>query len=78
MENIETKEVDEATKLWQEFLQKCCEAGQIKFQLSQLEGTKRSMEKQLEVTEEQVRKTAAKHTEVKKQQLQEAKVEGQH
>lgn len=56
---------------WNEFLQKCCEAGQLRFQLTRLEGQQRHLEKQLEVTERAVEKAAAQHDALKKQQLEE-------
>jgi len=55
------QENTELETLWREYLQKCCEVGQIRYQLDQLDGQKRSMEKQLEVTERAVVSVAAKH-----------------
>ena len=53
----------ELKELYQSYLQKCCEVGQIEFQLSQLESQKRQMEKTLEVTQRAVRSVAHKHAE---------------
>lgn len=63
-------EKEQLEKLWQEYLQKCCEVGQVRYQLDQLDGQRRSMEKQLEVTEAAVKSAAAKHRELQKTQVQ--------
>ena len=60
------EEFTESQKLWQEFLQKCCEAGQIRFQLDQLDGQKRDMEKTLETTERLAKSAAFKHRDLQK------------
>jgi len=57
-------ELTEAQKLWQEYLQKCCEVGQIMHTLEQLESQKREFEKNLEVTQRAVKSVANKHREL--------------
>lgn len=54
----------EVQKVWQEFLQKCCESGQISFQLTQLDSQKAVLEKQLDVTNRAIKSAAAKHREL--------------
>ena len=58
-----TSEVTEAQKIWQEYLQKCCEVGQLDHALAQLDGQKRDIEKNLEVTKQKVKGLAHKHKE---------------
>ena len=73
----EIKEISNPTdldKLWQEYLQKCCEVGQIRFQLEQLESQRLQIEKQLDVTEQQVRKVATKHRELQKANMEKLKI----
>lgn len=60
---IDTTEVAEAQKIWQEYLQKCCEVGQLDHALAQLDGQKRDIEKNLEVTKQKVKGLAHKHKE---------------
>jgi hypothetical protein len=67
-------EDDELTKLYQEYLQKCCEAGQIRFNLSQLESQQREMEKQLDTTERAVKSAAHKHKELQAKKFQKLKL----
>lgn len=52
------EEFNESQKLWQEYLQRCCEVGQIRHQLDQLDTQKREIEKNLEITERKVKSTA--------------------
>jgi uncharacterized membrane-anchored protein YhcB (DUF1043 family) len=59
-------EVTEAQKLYQEYLQKCCEVGQIRHQLDQLDSQKREIEKTLEVTERKVSSVAQQHRDIQK------------
>jgi uncharacterized membrane-anchored protein YhcB (DUF1043 family) len=59
-------EVTESQKLWQEYLQKCCEVGQIRHQLDQLDSQKREIEKNLDVTERSVKSVAQKHRDLQK------------
>lgn len=65
----ELKELDESQKTWQEFLQKCCEVGQLVNALDQLDGQKREIEKNLEVTQRAVKSAANKHKELQQQRL---------
>lgn len=67
-------ETSELNKLWQTYLQKCCEVGQLEHSLEQLEGQKREIEKRLEVTKRQVKSTAHKHKELHQVQLSKTKV----
>lgn len=60
----ETTEKTELEKLWQDYLQKCCEVGQIEFQLHQLDSQKTQIEKNLEETKRKVRSVAQKHREL--------------
>jgi len=64
-----TVEQTEAQKIWQEYLQKCCEVGQLDHALSQLESQKLQIEKNLEVTKRAVKSLANKHKENKVQGL---------
>jgi hypothetical protein len=48
-------------EVWQEYLQKCCEIGQIEYQLEQLDTQKKQIEKNLEVTQRQRNNAANKH-----------------
>ena len=68
--------VDEQTRLWQEYLQKCCEVGQILYQLEQLDGQKRALEKTLEVTQRAVTSAASKHREGQAKELAVQKASG--
>lgn len=56
-------EAQEAQKIWQEYLQKCCEVGQLDHALSQLESQRKDIEKNFEVTQRAVKSLAAKHKE---------------
>jgi septal ring factor EnvC (AmiA/AmiB activator) len=61
---IETPaQIDEAQKLWQEYLQKCCEVGQLDHALTQLAGQQADIEKNLDVTKRAVKTLAHKHRE---------------
>lgn len=62
-------EEQEANKLWQEYLQKCCEVGQILHTIDQIDSQKRQFEKNLEVTQRDIKSLAARHKELKTQQL---------
>lgn len=81
METPETRDVtpapiqepDELASAWQEYLQKCCEVGQITYQLDQINGQTRQMEKNLEVTQAAVKKAAAKHRELQSKSLEKLK-----
>lgn len=65
--NTESKEeFSEAQKLWQEYLQKCCEVGQLNHQLEQLESQKAEIEKNADVTKRLVRSIAQRHRDVQK------------
>lgn len=73
MEVVETPKTNgaapedaELQKLYQEYLQKCCEVGQIQYQLDQLDGQKREIEKQLEVTQRARNKAANSHRDLQK------------
>lgn len=59
----------EAQKIWQEYLQKCCEVGQLMHSLDQIESQKAQIEKNLEVTQRAVKSLAAKHRENQAQGL---------
>lgn len=61
-------EIPEDQKVWQEYLQRCCEVGQLRHQLDQLDSQKREIEKNLDVTEQAVKKAAHKHLEIRKAQ----------
>lgn len=52
-------------EIWQLYLQKCCEVGQIEHALEQLEAQKRQIEKNLEVTKRAVKSAAHKHNQLK-------------
>ena len=61
-----TPEIAEAQKIYQEYLQRCCEVGQIRHQLDQLDSQKREIEKNLEVTERKVKSVAQQHRDLQK------------
>jgi len=75
MDQTTTPEVDESGKLWQEYLQRCCEVGQIEFQLEQIDSQRKEIEKNLEVTQRAVRSAAHKHRELQKAKLEQVKTE---
>jgi len=56
-------EVNEAQKIWQEYLQKCCEVGQLDHALAQLASQQADIEKNLDVTKRAVKSLAHKHKE---------------
>ena len=56
--------ITEANKIWQEYLQKCCEVGQLMHTIDQLESQKLQFEKTLEVTQRAVKSLANKHKEI--------------
>ncbi len=66
-------EDEELTKIYQEYLQKCCEVGQIRFNLDQLDSQKREMEKNLEVTERAVKSAASRHRELQQKKFSKLK-----
>ena len=70
---VPVKEPDELAAAWQEYLQKCCEVGQIRFQLDQIGSQTRQIEKNLEVTEAAVKKAANKHRELQSKSLEKLK-----
>lgn len=64
-----TVEQSEAQKIWQEYLQKCCEVGQLFHAIDQLDSQKFQIEKNLEVTQRAVKSLANKHKENQAQGL---------
>lgn len=67
--NTPAPEVTEANKIWQEYLQKCCEVGQLFHAVDQLDSQKRQIEKNLEVAQRAVKTLANKHKENQAQGL---------
>lgn len=61
-------------KIFQEYLQKCCEAGQIQDQLDQLDSQRREMEKKLEITQKEVKSVRNKHKEAQMEKYSKMKV----
>lgn len=61
------QEVTEATKVWQEYLQKCCEVGQLYHARSALDSQGLEIDKQLDVAQQAVKRLARKHHELKQQ-----------
>jgi uncharacterized protein YutD len=59
-------EMDEAQKLWQDYLQRCCEYGQLTYTLEQLDGQKREIEKNAEVALRGAKAAAARHKDLQK------------
>lgn len=59
-----TQEKTPQAELWQEFLQKSCEVGQIDKHLEDLDSRKRELEKKLDVTKRQRNEAARKHDEL--------------
>jgi len=68
MEEVKSEE----NLLWQEYLQKCCEVGQLLHTLDQIDGQKSQFEKQLEVTQRAVKSAAEKHRQAKQKALDKA------
>lgn len=62
-ETPKVEEASEANKVWQEYLQKCCEVGQLDHALDTLDSQRRVLEKNLEVTKSTVKKLGNKHKE---------------
>lgn len=56
----------ELQKIYQEFLQKCCEVGQIRYNLDQLNSQRLELEKTLELAERAAKSAANKHRELQK------------
>lgn len=54
------------TEVYQEYLQKCCEVGQIEYQLDQLDSQRKEMEKNLDTTQRQRNKAAQTHRDLQK------------
>lgn len=81
---ISTEDDKELQKQYQDYLQKCCEVGQIEYQLEQLDGQRADIEKQLDVTRRSRNKSANAHRELQKNKLSKIKTaeaqkqEGQH
>lgn len=69
----QSTEPNEAQKTWQEFLNLCCQEGQIQDALEQLDSQVKEIEKQLDVTQQARKKARNKHKEM--QQAQRAKVQ---
>jgi predicted nuclease with TOPRIM domain len=63
----------ESDKLWQEYLQKCCEVGQLRDALKQLDSQKNQIEKNIEVTERAVSSVREKHKKHQEQALKDLK-----
>lgn len=57
----EVVEKTESDKNWQEYLQKCCEVGQLINSLDRLDSQKRQIEKNIEVTQRAVKSLFNKH-----------------
>lgn len=69
-------EPTEGQRLWQEYLQKCCEWGQLNHAMKTLESQQREVEKKVELAERDVKSAAHKHREfTSKQQPQGATVQ---
>lgn len=64
-----TMDTTEANKIWQEYLQKCCEVGQLLHAIDQLDSQKVQIEKNIEITQRAVKSLAAKHAQNKAQGL---------
>lgn len=59
--------IDKATETWQEYLQKCCEYGQLQHALDQLNSQKLEIEKKVEITMRQAKASAQKHNQIKQE-----------
>lgn len=64
-----TEAEKELNVLWQEYLQKCCEVGQLEHTLEQIESQKTDFEQKLCVTKRAVKSAAAKHKLLKETHL---------
>lgn len=64
-----TPDDEELKKLYQEYLQKCCEVGQLGYQLEQLDGQKRELEKNMELAQRAAKSAAHKHKELQTKKL---------
>lgn len=74
-------ETPKSATLWQEYLQKCCEVGQLDHHLHNIESTRLDLEKKREVAQTASRKLARQHDEMKAiedQKAAEAKNEASH
>lgn len=61
-----TPVLDESQQLWQSYLQKCCEYGQLTHALEQIDSQKRDIEKKVEITMREVKSFSNKFNESKK------------
>lgn len=68
-------EPTEGQKLWQEYLQKCCEVGQLDHALETLESQKREVEKKVELAKREVKSAAHKHREFSSKPLAQGTVQ---
>lgn len=66
---VVSPEKSEADKIWNEYLQKCCEVGQLLHALDGLDSQRRQIEKSVEVTQKAVKSLSAKHKENQRQGL---------
>src|SRR5579871_358187 len=65
----EAPEDKELKEIYQEYLQKCCEVGQITYNLDQLHSQRLELEKTLDVTQRAVKNAAQKHRDLQKSKL---------
>jgi len=56
---------DKAQEAWQNYLQKCCELGQLDHALTQIESQRLEIEKKLDITKRQIKAAAQTHNEIK-------------
>lgn len=61
-------ETSDTQKIWMDYLQKCCELGQLIHNLSLLESQQRIIEKNIEVTQREVKSLDSKHKQLKANQ----------
>lgn len=59
--------VDKAQEVWQIYLQKCCEVGQLDHALDSLDSQRAEIEKKIDITKRQAKDAALKHNEIKKE-----------
>lgn len=67
----EDKKLDE---LYQLYLQKCCEIGQIEYQLEQLDNQRKDIEKSLDTTRKARNKASNDHRELQKTKFAKLKI----
>ncbi len=61
-----TDQFDKQKEVWQMYLQKCCEFGQLQHALDQLDSQRKEIEKKIEITFKDAKKQALLHRDIQK------------